>query len=387
VNFLSSDFKQPTVWKANLAYEHELGIADLVGGVELLVTKVRDGVRFDNLAIGAPVGTLPDGRNSYWNSTGSGGFTNPTSPTAQVRANCILIDPALPFNRTSNPCRYTNAIELSNTNKGESQNFTVFLEKPWKDNWTAKLAYTYGNSEEVSPGTSSVALSNWQNRMVTNPNEDIASTSNYEIKDRFTGSFSYRFDFFPKAPTTISFFWEGRSGRPFSYGFKNDANGDGQSGNDLFYIPTNDVAFTGNSTPADIAAFNAYLSSDSYLNSHRGQIAQRNAVRSPWVSQIDLRLSQKLPLFSESNNAELFLDIQNFGNLLNKKWGRIEQANFPYNVNVANFAGVNAQGQYIYDVSSFVNDSTGETTVPSLSLQDVVGQSRWSAQVGFRINF
>jgi len=387
VNFLSPGFKQPTVWKANLAFERELGFADLVGGVEWLMAKTRDGVKFDNLALGAPVDTLPDGRQSFWNSTDTGGFANPNSPSARVRGNCILVDPALPFDRTGNPCRYTNAIELGNTRKGETQNFTVYLEKPWKNNWTAKLAYTHGHADEVSPGLSSVALSNWQERLVVNPNEDIARTSAYQITDRVTGSASYRFDFFANAPTTLSFFYEGRSGRPYSFGFQNDANGDGQSGNDLFYIPGDgDVAYTANSSPQDRAAFNEYLSNNPYLNSHRGRIAQRNAVQAPFVHQIDLRLSQTLPLFGGSN-AELFLDIQNFGNLLNRRWGRIEQANVPYSVNVANFAGINAQGQYVYDVSSFVDEATGATRFPTLNLQDAAGQSRWSAQIGFRLNF
>ncbi|MCP2821183.1 hypothetical protein NK918_24830, partial [Salmonella enterica subsp. enterica serovar Typhimurium] len=73
---------------------------------------------------------------------------------------------------------------LTNTSKGGAENFTISLEKPWDNGWYAKLAYTFGRSTEVSPGTSSVALSNWQLRTVFNQNEEVANRSNYEISDR-----------------------------------------------------------------------------------------------------------------------------------------------------------------------------------------------------------
>jgi len=38
--------------------------------------------------------------------------------------------------------------------------------------------------------------------------------------------------------TSFGLFCEGRRGRPYSWAFKNDMNGDGIAGNDLMYIPT-----------------------------------------------------------------------------------------------------------------------------------------------------
>jgi len=398
VNSLSDDFKQPTVLKANLAFETELGVADLVGGIEVLLTEVEEGVRFTNLALGTPNGVLPDGREFYWANAGQSGFSQTSGSTTgsnRNQANCILVNPANPFDRNTNPCAYTNAILLSNTKRGSAQNLTVFLEKPWKDNWSAKVGYTYGRADEVSPATSSVAFSNWNGRFVYNPNDEQLGRANYEIKDRFTATASYRWNWFGEnAPTTVSMFYEGRSGRPFSYAFANDANGDGQS-NDLFYIPLGptDVAYTAfnavtsaGSSPQDIAAFWDYVYGNGYLDSHRGQVARRNGDRAPFVNQIDLRISQKFPLFRD-RQSEVFLDIQNFGNLLNKKWGRIEEAGFPSRVQMARFAGVDASGNYVYDVSQFYDESKGVATTPALELRDVAAESRWSAQVGIKINF
>jgi len=41
----------------------------------------------------------------------------------------------------------------------------------------------------------------------------------------------------------------------------------------------------------------------------------------------------------------------------------------------------------VYDVSSFVNETTGAVTNPALLRKDIAGESRWSVQVGFRFEF
>ncbi|MEO6066079.1 MAG: carboxypeptidase regulatory-like domain-containing protein [Lysobacterales bacterium] len=387
-NFLSEDFEQPTVWKANLGFEMELPWWGLIGSAEYLKSEVRNAVRFTNLAIGGATGVLPDGRLTFFSNPTSTGF-NSTGGFAsgnRVRANCIRVNPALGFNSTTNPCLYTNAILLSNTGKGSTDNFTLSIEKPWANNWSARLSYTLGEADEVSPGTSSVALSNFQNRAIFNPNEEISHTSNYEIKERFVGTFAKRFNFFSEAPTTLSFFYEGRDGRPYSYGFFGDANGDGISGNDLFAIPDlNNIAFTSGSAANDIAAFRDFILSNDYLSANQGSTASRNALTAPWVHQVDMKLSQEIPFFFDTK-AEIFLDVENLGNLINDEWGHIDQAEFPYNIGVANFAGVNAAGQVVYDVSNYVN-AAGVTNLPRLARQDREGQSRWALQVGVRLEF
>ncbi|MFR0657098.1 hypothetical protein SB719_21380, partial [Pantoea sp. SIMBA_079] len=75
------------------------------------------------------------------------------------------------------------------------------------------------------------------NNAVFQANEEVASRSNYEIRDRFSAALTWQHAFFGDNNTSVSMFYEGRSGRPFSYTFDNDANGDGRF-NDLLYIPT-----------------------------------------------------------------------------------------------------------------------------------------------------
>ncbi len=375
VDFLSEDFQQPTVWRANLAFEHELPWYGLIASVEYLSTIVDTGIQFENLNLGAPRGTLPDGRNFY--------YTNvlPTSFTATGTTGIQ--------NRAGRNLAFNNVILTSNSGKGKASNITLGLEKPFADNWGARINYTYGESKDNSPGTSSVSFSNWLNRAVYNPNEDVEATSNYENRHRFVGNLTYRFNFIEGYPTTFGLFYEGRSGRPFSYTFRGDANGDGITGNDLFFIPgPGQVLYTANSSANDRAAFERYVQEVAELRDNQGSVAERNAARAPWANQFDLRISQELPGFFGDNRAEVFVDIQNIGNLINKDWGQIDEVAFPLVREVARMAGVDpTTGRYVYDVSTFVNETTGAETFPALLRRDVVGESRWAVQVGFRYEF
>lgn len=374
VDIIDPDFEQPSVWKASLAFERELPWYGLVGSIEAIFTETENNVLYQSLNLGNASSILPDGRLSFWNSTSVSNFLNPNSPGARSRALASS--------------SFNTVTLLTNTSKGNSRVGTIGLTKPMEENFGFGVAYTYSAGVDVNPGTSSTAASNFLNRSTFNPNEDVSGRSNYIFKDRFSANFSYRHYFFKDAPTTISAFYEGRSGRNFSYGFLGDANGDGIFGNDLFYIPKpGEVIFRGAATLANgttriandaavEAAFFNYINSNEYLRSRQGQVAGRNSESSPWVSQIDIRISQQLPLMWNMR-PEIYLDIQNFGNLLNDDWGLIDEAAFPYNVGVARFAGVQ-DGQYIYQYLGTPNQ---------FNRRDVRGESRWAAQIGFKVKF
>jgi outer membrane receptor for ferrienterochelin and colicin len=375
VDILAPDFSQPTVWKMNLAFEHELPWYGLVASAEWLRTVVEKGIRYENLNLGAPVGVLPDGRLSYWTTLATTGF-GPAGPTGGNQ------------NRTNRNRNFDNVLLLSNTDSGSATNLTLALEKPFSDDWGAKVAYTYGRSTDVNPGTSSVAFSNYTNRAVFNPNEAEEGTSIYETRDRFQGMLTKRFRFFQDYPTTFGLFYDGREGRPYSYTFVGDANGDGINGNDLFAIPNlSNIAYSANSSANDRAAFERFVREVEGLNNNQGSVAERNSENSPNVNQFDLRITQDLPGFFGDNRAQVFVDIQNIGNLINDDWGQIDEVGFPYNQQIARFAGVNAAGQVVYDVANFVNEANGTETFPRPGRRDGVAESRWAIQVGFRYEF
>ncbi|HET6602735.1 MAG TPA: carboxypeptidase regulatory-like domain-containing protein [Xanthomonadaceae bacterium] len=371
VDFVSGDLGQPSVWKANLAFDHELPWWGLVATAEVVFFNNREAIHYEHLNLGAPTGTAPDGRLLFWNAAGYDpanwnqfGSTPSGRPRPSARAN-----------RNSG---FNDVLLAKPTDEGSGHSITFQLQKPLTENWYWALGYTYQDADEVSPLTSSRAISNWNGRAVFNPNEDVSSKANYVTKDRFTGAISYRRNFFADLKTEVSMFYEGRNGKPYSYTFDNDANGDGIFGNDLLYIPTgpNDPLVTFGSATEE-ANFWAFVNSDPYLSSHLGQVAARNAATSPWVHNFDVRISQELPGFFADNTAEIWIDILNIGNLLNDDWGRVEEVFFPFNRGVVEYGGIDSQGRYVYRV----NNPDG------LGVRDRAAESRWAVQVGFRYNF
>ena len=96
---------------------------------------------------------------------------------------------------------------------------------------------------------------------------------------------------------------------------------------DEYTSEMNFVPFTvGNRTfsaEEQATAFEAYINQDKYLSKHRGEYAKRNAVFLPVVQRVDLSLTQDLfkSLSGHRHTGQIRLDVTNFGNLLNSKWG------------------------------------------------------------------
>ncbi|GAB2621581.1 TonB-dependent receptor [Novilysobacter erysipheiresistens] len=370
VDFIDPDLGQPAIWKANLAIDHELPWWGVVGAAELVLASVKEGIYYQHLNLGAPTGVGQDGRLLFWND---GGY-DPASWNEFGQT----VDDADVSSRANDNGAFNDAIIARPTSKGGSQQLTLSLNKPFnQSDWSWMAAYTYTNAEEVSPLTSSTSGSQWGNSIRFNPNDEVASTSSYEIENRFTAALTWKHAFFGDYNTMVAGFYEGRTGRPYSYTFDNDANGDGRFGNDLFYIPAgpDDVVFA---NAEEEAAFWAFIEGNSYLNDHRGQVAERNADTSEWVNQFDIRITQELPGFMSGHKSEVWLDILNVGNLINEDWGRIEEVGFPGARGVAEYGGIDpATGKYVYRYNG----------ADELDLYDDRGISRWSLQVGFRYKF
>ncbi len=332
VDAVDEDFKLPTVWKFSLGFDHELPWWGLVGSAEFQHIKVKDGILYEAINFGAPTGTLPDGRQQFWKTPGQ------VPVTADQR-----------WNR--NRAFDASSTLLTNTHKGMSDTFTLSLAKPFAEGLSGNVSLTFSRATDVDPGIDTIAFNGYQRVARLNPNDDLAGTSNFEIPVAFKTSLIWQHAFFGDYKSTISAFYSGRSGNNYTWVFGNDANGDGISGFDRVYIPTaNDpnVAFTAGTTATQIQQFNDFLASDDYLKDRRGQIAERNGAKNAWINQLDLGISQEVPGFW--GRGEIRLDIFNFLNMLNKNWGDtqvVSTSGYPTRT-LANYAGVNAQGQYVY---------------------------------------
>jgi hypothetical protein len=127
------------------------------------------------------------------------------------------------------------------------------------------------------------------------------------------------------------------------------------------------------------------INSNPILKSYQGQILPRNALREPWINQLDLRLTQDIPGFSD-HKIQFTLDVQNFLNLLNSSWGLQRFVDFQS----SNLLGLvlnsqnkpfDSQGRLMMSYTEPVtNGQAGIYTTDNFF-------SRWRMQIGMRYSF
>ncbi|MCX7563938.1 TonB-dependent receptor [Xanthomonadaceae bacterium XH05] len=380
VDLMEPGLALPSVWKANLAFDHELPWYGIVASAELLMLSTKNDIYMESLDVGAPTFQGQDGRMIYWNANGR----NPANANPNTG---IQNGTGGAGNRANRPGNIDQVIIARNTKKGDSTQLTLALSKPMRaeDHWAWTVGYTFTDATQVSPMASSQNTSNWNGTTIYQVNENVAYNSRYAIRDRFTGVLTYSNEFFGDNTTTFGLFYEGRSGLPFSYIYYNDINGDGASTNDLFYVPTGrgDVLFTGGAAMEN--AFFDWLAQNPDLARYAGQVVPANSGRSKWINNFDVRISQQIPSFFEGHKAEFTFDIMNIGNLLNKKWGLIEDYGFFQTRRVANYAGIDpATGKYVYH---FTGNTDSQAIQENNNDKGNTGVSRWSVMATFKYSF
>ena len=385
VNSIDPDFEVPSQYRWNLGVTHTLPF-DVELSADVIYSRVNDEVLWQDIRL-QQVGTAPDGRPIY-------------GPRPDGRSSSSIQD-----------------LMLTNTSQGESTIFTVEASKTWRTGagrFDAYLGYGNQNVKDVNPGTSSTASSNWDNVAVSDPNDPGLETSNYEIQHRFSGSFQWRKAFFGDYETSVALIGERRSGRPYSYTFGADSQvwGDPRQRSrqrHLFYVPDGDVIFEGACAAAEVNVVAGCASVDVFaagtaaaaqfaadmetyideqgLEKHRGRIMPRNSHRSPWVSVLDLRFSQELPIFRRTRGILTF-DVENFANLLNNDWGQLRQVSFPYFTPVADAVSIATTGCPNGAASCYVYRPRAGETGPVRPFNTISTlPSVWRMQLGFRIEF
>ncbi|HWX66912.1 MAG TPA: carboxypeptidase regulatory-like domain-containing protein [Rhodanobacter sp.] len=391
VNTVSPGFRLPSAWKLSLGFDKELPWWGLVATVDYEHIIQRDAILYQNLNLGNPQivagtanGMLPDGRETFYKLANK-------DPKAAGQAT-----------RTGSNAAFADVINLANTSRGTADSLALSLKKSFSSDWSGMVGFTWSRASEVNPGTSSVATSNYKYNFVTNPNENVASPSNYSIPRRVIAGLNWQHHFFGDYVTSASAFFDGHNASPYSWTFGNDANGDTYI-NDLVFIPgPGQVEFrtTGNAArDAQLQQqFYNYIQHNDYLKDHQGQIAQRNGDRAGWINQLDLSFSQEIPGLFKGNKGIVKFDVYNFTNMLNKKWGIEKRVGFPGGRPLADFYGVDATtGKYIYDIAcggaatctNYIdkNGNYNPLAVPTyINNNDDLAQ-RWSVQLTVKYTF
>jgi len=380
INITDPKFKQPVVWKANVAIDHQLPFGGLVltGELNAIKTHKALAIQFLNFlpATDGGAATMPDGRIRY------AGNISPNYSTAATPNNTTTF-PQTSLTGRRRLTSFAEVYKLTNTSKGESHSMSLSLNRPLKNGWGGGVSWTHGHATEVAPMTSSTAGSLFGLRAVYNPNEDIATTSNTNTEDKIVASVTKQFQFYKKYRTTVSMIYVGQTGHAYSWVFKGDANGDGFTDNDVFYMPsgTNDPKVRWNST-AERDAFAVFASANG-LDKYAGTVIPRNAAVSPWNNTVDLSITQDIPVYGRVK-TQLFVQVINFANFFKKDWGLLEEVPFSYKRTIAGAiydrAANGGQGQYVY-----LFNSNTFATVPVVAGDQAV--SRWQVKAGVKLTF
>jgi hypothetical protein len=306
---IDPNLKLASKFKASFQADYKADLGglgdDWMFGVQFLFDKTIDSYMWTDLRSVA-VATLPDGRRRY-------------GPINGVATN----------NRD---------LLLTNTSSGRGLFGTFRFEKNWSSGLGIEGSYTRSSVKDRTAFTSSTSSSNYANNAFEDPNMGTYGRSIYEYRNQYKFGVSYRHAFFDDNKTTLSLFGELRSGRPYSLVMlENNTNRGtvfgtvGNLGSMLLYVPTVGDTKVSFDTTASEAAFNTLVNTLG-LEKYRGRIVPKNSQTSPNFNKVDLHFGQELPLPIVSGaKFELFADIENVLNLLNREWGALRQVQFPYN--------------------------------------------------------
>ena len=398
VNLIDNDFKMPQVWRSSLALDFKLKTGTRFS-VEGLYTRTLQDVKFENINLTDNVTYLGQG------PTESPRYTAPAGGSAKVNTG------------------FSNAFFLTNTQKGYRYQLTGSVGQTINNLIDASVAYTYGKSYDISNGIRNSPQSNWELNPALNVNNPALALSNFDLRHRVVASINLHKTFAQRFTGYFTSVLTYASGSPYTWVYNNNLLGNGQQNVQLAFIPngpsditfvtavpkttTNTVGFVTDATGAQYNAFSSFVDGDSYLKTRRGQYAERNAGRTPWNNQADVRFMVEAKLGNLEPNAagittsgghtlQISLDLINVGNLLNKSWGRQyfvpNTFNSTLGTGLTQVAFANADGV----ISSAYSASTPTTkgfdrpaftygTPATYSIDQLA--SRWQGQLGLRYSF
>ena len=364
------NFKFLQVWRSSVAVDAKLP-GGIIGTVEFVYNRNVNGYVYKNV------------NEEEATTTFAGVDNRPRYPGAGLSGSAL--NNAVRINDNT-----VNAVYLTNTNEGVSYTFTTQLEKRFDFGLSASAAYNYGYATDLmNAGSIAAGSYNTAASIRGNNNLDLAFSSN-EQRHRVIGSLAYRVEYLKMGATQFALFVDAGTQGRVTYTYNQDMNGDAINGNDLIFVPQNasDLRFlpltTGGKTytpEEQAAAFDEFINNDPYLSTRRGQYAERNGTLMPWLTRADLSVIQELftNVGGKRNTLQFRIDIQNFTNMINSKWGVSQSV---INSRPLTYAGLAADGVPQFRMQAFGSDLLRTPLQYNAFLSDV-----WQIQLGFRYIF
>ncbi len=390
------NFENPTVLRANLGFETNLGEGEgFFSNWNLKLDYIYS--HFQNTLNFVDLSQIPNP------ALGRGGFTVDGRPILRAIDPTVAGCDAELVGTGGTPPAYTNVtaacfvtgrddeIQLTNGPSFDSHVASFALSKRFNrgiitDGGSVNVAFGYAftDANDARNNGSSTATSSFDVTAAFNLQAPDVSTALTETKHNFTLAANFKERFFGgDYDTSIGLFFSARSGRPYSLTF--DGNGfftDGASGGDeqLLYIPTglNDPNLAPTSNAGAVTSLLNYLGTTN-CRFTPGQTIERNSCRNDWVFDLDTRISQEIPglgnLFGVKDKFEIFADFDNVLNL------------FGANGNVFR----RRQNAGLIDVVDGTFDTQGRYVITDFNPDDQefvqFSSSVWRIQLGIRYEF
>lgn len=368
MDLFAQDFKYPQVWRTSLAFDKELP-HNIRATVEGIFSKTLNNLLVENVNIKNSTETLDGGKDDR-----------------------PLYDRRNPIDNT-----YSGIYLISNTNKGYNATVTGQLQRIVSNGLSTSIAYTFGRSMTINDGTSSQNSSNWRYVEQVNGRNNLGtSLSDFDLGHRISGYIGYSKEYAKNYKTSASLFFNGQSGRRFSYviGDGRNMTNDDNSDNELIFVPArqSDINLIdikdndGNVTKTAAQQWSelqAYIESDKHLSDAKGGYSSRNGARLPFETVLDFRLAQDFYIRSNGKKhaLQVTFDVFNVTNLINKNWGR------------RHFIGNDQFALYQFTgFESGTNKPTyqykGDAEDQIWTIDDSgINSSRWQGQIGLRYSF
>ncbi|MEM9669467.1 MAG: carboxypeptidase regulatory-like domain-containing protein [Pseudomonadota bacterium] len=409
VDAIDPNLELPTVTRFNIGFSHSFDFGGAAGGffdgwdlsVDYIHTIPENTFDFVDLGL-TPIGTASDGRTIF----------NGVDPLLEG-CDAVFIGPRVGFSGPADQLVEGGACDrgtgtaqqdilLTNAVGGDGNSDTFSFQLSKRFDWEfprlgdggvdLTFGYAYTDVTNVNPNTSSTATSNFEEVALSEINNPRVAPSALFNEHNVTLAARFEQDFISDLTTAVTFFYNGRSGRRFSYVFDSGGNDFGDSDNEdraLLFIPElgdPNVVFA---TPEDEMGFNQFIAEQG-LEDQRGSILGRNAFQDPFFNDLDIRFEQELPTFLNrllpDARAVVFADVQNFLNLINDDRNVFNRTQdfFSDVAETRPVIDVAVQDDGTFLLSGFedeVLDANGNALAPEIEA------SLWQVQFGIRFEF
>ena len=384
IDVFDNNFKLPTIWRSSIAADFKFGNGYKLT-LDVLYTKTIHDVKYEQI-------NLKDSVTYFANG--------PTQTPVYIGGK---------YNS-----KYSNVYFLTNTSQGYRYNLTAQISKASNNiavgshllNTNVSVGYTYGESRDVTNGIRNSWESSYNVNPAITPGNSPLAYSNFDLRHRIVATAAGTMVWNKMNASTISFFYAGTSGSPYSLVYQSAPFNNGSNAS-LPFIPKSqgDIKLIDNGTytaAQQWADLDAFINSDKYLKTRRGQYAERNGLRTPWNHDLDMKLMHefKLSKFNKSKALQISFDVINVLNMLNSDWGHVTFVTNlnNYTVNFLKFVKdpSNVNGATGNPYSPGAPTATGGGYSPAFNFVKPVNNhyytvdqinSRWQGQVGVKFIF